>query len=399
MKILWVKSDFLHPTNRGGQIRTLETLKRLHARHEVHYIAYDNPAQPEGVRRAPEYCSFAYPVQHSVPPRASAAFVKQLLGSVFSPMPLGLSRYTSDAMRKQIAGTMAAHSFDSIVCDFLFPAPNFANFSRCVLFQHNVETMIWRRHSEHAPDPLRKYYFHLQAQRMFEWESRACREAASVIAVSDVDANLMKEMFGISRVTYVPTGVDVTYFRRPEQVETKADLVFVGSMDWMPNTDGVQWFADEILPLIHRKKPDCKVAIVGRTPSASTLALAEKDQRIQVTGTVPDVRPWLWGSAVSIVPLRIGGGTRLKIYESMAAGTAVVSTTVGAEGLDVSHPSNIRLADTPSAFAEACLSLLNDKAERDRMASEAFELVASRYSWDKITDQFESVLTASAVTA
>jgi glycosyltransferase involved in cell wall biosynthesis len=391
MRILWVKSDFLHPTTRGGQIRTLEIVKRLHARHEVHYIAYDNPAQPEGLQRAGEYCSQAYPVTLDVPPRRSLKFVAQLAGNLTSSMPLSLSRYCSAVMRDQIAKLQNAGQFDSVVCDFLSPAPNFADMSGVVLFQHNVESMIWRRHVEQARDPLRKAYFKMQADRMFDWERRMCQAAGRVIAVSPQDAAVMRELFGVEAVS-VATGVDLDYFRRPPDASHKADLVFVGSMDWLPNSDGVNYFVREILPLIWQRKPDCTLAVVGRAPSPPMLALAQQDSRIHVTGTVPDVQPWLWGASASIVPLRIGGGTRLKIYEAMAAGTATVSTSIGAEGLDVTHPANIRLADTPEAFAEQCLSLLQDIQQRESVANEALELVTSRFSWDTIAAEFETFL-------
>ncbi len=176
---------------------------------------------------------------------------------------------------------------------------------------------------------------------------------------------------------YPPAWIS-TYFAGP-QVQPKADLVFLGSMDWLPNIDGIEYFVREILPLIRKRMPACTLAVVGRTPSAAIRALAERDSGIQVTGTVADVRPWLWGAKVSIVPLRIGGGTRLKIYESMAAGTPTVSTSIGAEGLDVSHPANIRLADTPSAFAEQCVELLENAQERERLAAEALGLVTHTF--------------------
>ena len=391
MRILWVKSDFLHPTTRGGQIRTLEIVKRLHARHEVHYIAYDNPSQPEGLQRACEYCSHAYPVALDVPPRRSLGFVAQLAGNLASSMPLSLSRYYSVAMRDQITRVLRASQFDSVVCDFLAPAPNFADMSGVVLFQHNVESMIWRRHVEQAPDPLRRAYFKMQADRMFGWERRMSQAAERVIAVSPQDAAVMRELYGIRAVS-VATGVDLDYFRRPPDAPRTADMVFVGSMDWLPNSDGVNYFVREILPLIWQRKPDCTLAVVGRSPSPAMQALAQQDSRIQVTGTVPDVRPWLWGARASIVPLRIGGGTRLKIYEAMAAGTATVSTSIGAEGLDVTHPANIRLADTPDTFAEECIELLQDVEQRDSVAAEALKLVSSRFSWDIIAAEFEKLL-------
>lgn len=392
MRILWVKCDFLHPTTRGGQIRTLEMLKRLHARHEIHYIAYESPEYPEGLSRSHEYCARAYPVRRQIPRRSSFAFVTQMVGNIFSSMPLALSRYRSAALQEQIARVLSAFRFDSVVCDFLSPAPNFGTLANCVLFQHNVETMIWRRHADNAPDPLRKLYFKLQAKRMFQWERRMCLSAGEIIAVSSQDAALMRKLFGIAAVSHIPTGVDIEYFRRPDGALSKADLVFLGSMDWMPNIDGVEYFVREIFPLIRKDLPHCTLAIVGRAPTGATLALAKRDPGILVTGTVSDVRPWLWGSKVSIVPLRIGGGTRLKIYESMAAGTATVSTTIGAEGLDVSHPQNIRLADAPLAFAEECLNLLNNEQERGRLASEALQTVTSRFSWDVVVAEFEKRL-------
>jgi glycosyltransferase involved in cell wall biosynthesis len=201
----------------------------------------------------------------------------------------------------------------------------------------------------------------------------------------------MQQLFAIS-CSSVPTGVDVGYFRRPEGSGSTGDIVFVGSMDWMPNIDGVEYFVREILPLIRREVPDCTLTIVGRSPSKATLALMERDSKINVTGTVADVRPWVWGAKLSVVPLRIGGGTRLKIYESMAAGTPVVSTSIGAEGLEVDHPKNIRLADAPYDFAAQCITLLKREDERQHLASEGRSLVTSRFSWDAVVTEFERSL-------
>jgi polysaccharide biosynthesis protein PslH len=163
-------------------------------------------------------------------------------------------------------------------------------------------------------------------------------------------------------------------------------------MDWMPNIDGAVWFVREVLPLIHRQRPDCTLAIAGRRPSAELTRLADSDKRIEVTGTIPDVRPWLFGSLVSIVPLRVGGGTRLKIYEAMAAKAPVVSTAIGAEGLDVSDGENIYIADSPERFAERCLALLDSAAERERLSAAAWNLVASKYSWDVVARSMEQLL-------
>jgi glycosyltransferase involved in cell wall biosynthesis len=164
-------------------------------------------------------------------------------------------------------------------------------------------------------------------------------------------------------------------------------------MDWMPNIDAVRWFTSEVLPIIRRRRPECFLTIAGRRPTAGIRSLAARDARIQVTGTVPDVRPILWGAAVAIVPLRIGGGTRLKIYEAMAAKVPVVSTAVGAEGLDVRDGENILIADSARDFADACLALLDDANARRALTRAAWEMVSSCYSWDVVARKFEQLLT------
>jgi len=391
MKLLWVKADFLHPTDRGAQIRTLETLKRLHARHEIHYVALNN-GNPEGVARSSEYCTRAYPIEHHVPEKNTLAFAGQLLKGLVDSLPVAVRRYQSDRMKQQIENLQRQEKFDCVVCDFLFPAPNIPELSGCVLFQHNVEASIWKRHVANAGDVARRSYFVHQARRMLAYEGQVCRTVKSIIAVSDVDAATMRKDYGAKRVNAVPTGVDLEYFHPASAAPPIADLVFVGSMDWMANIDGARWFVNDVLPLIRKRKPDCSLAIAGRRPTPEILDLAARDSRIQVTGTVPDVRPYLWGSTVSIVPLRIGGGTRLKIYEAMAARIPVVSTSIGAEGLPVEAGTHIAIADTPESFAENCLQLMDDPAARPRMTDAAWDLISSNFSWEAVTREFERLL-------
>lgn len=397
MKLLWVNTNFMHPTTKGGQIRTLEMLRHLHRWHEIHYVAIEDPRHPEGPARAKEYCARAYPFRHRIPGKRSMRFGFLLAKGLFDSTPLAVSRFHPPALRSFLADLIARERFDRAVVDFLPPAAYFPDLPHAVLFQHNVETVIWQRRVQHAADPLRRAYLRLQAKRMFDFEKRVCLASGHVAAVSEQDASTMRELFGVERVSVVPTGVDVDYFTPagdppPLPGGGAFDLVFVGSMDWLPNIDGVRWFADEVLPLIRRRRPECSLAIVGRTPPPAMLALERQDPLIRVTGTVPDIRPYLWRSAVSIVPLRIGGGTRLKIYESMAARAAVVSTTIGAEGLDAHPPGDLRLADSPEEFANTCLELLHDAGARRRQAMAAWEMVSSRYSWEHAARAFDAIL-------
>jgi sugar transferase (PEP-CTERM/EpsH1 system associated) len=391
MKILWVKSDLLHPTTKGGHIRTLEMLKRIATRHEVHYAAFDEDPASEGKRFSSEYCSRVYTVPHRPPARTSPAFAAQLARGVFSRLPVSIFRYRSAAMASLLSEIIKKEKFDSIVCDFVTPAINFPALSSCVVFEHNVETVLWRRHAQNARNQAERAYLQLQARRMFRYEGEVCRAARHVIAVSREDACQLREMFGIEPVSFIPTGVDVDYFT-PRQSMPRDGLVFVGSMDWLPNIDGMRWFCQEILPLIRARRADCPLSIVGRNPSREILKLADRDPLIEITGTVPDVRPWLWKAALSIVPLRIGGGTRMKIYEAMAAGTPVVSTTIGAEGLEVNPQRDICIADDPPAFAERCLELLGSEEIRNSQAAAAWSLVEQEFGWDKIARRFEAIL-------
>ena len=392
MKILWVKSDFLHPTTKGGKIRTLEMLKQLHRRHEIHYISLDDGTQPEGLARSGEYCSHVYAIPHRVPEKTSPGFAVQLASGLFSSMPVPIGRFVSAAMKRKTTELIAREKFDSVVCDFLSAAPNVPNLPECVLFEHNVESTIWQRRVEHAANPAARWYLGIQARRMLRYEGEVCRTARRVIAVSELDADRMRKQFQTPGAVAVPTGVDVEYFTPPSPRPKNSGLVFIGSMDWMPNSDGILWFARDVLPLIRRSRPECSLTVAGRKPSEEILQLAKDHARIEVTGTVPDVRPYLWQSSVSIVPLRIGGGTRLKIYEAMAARSPVVSTTVGAEGLAIADGENIRLADTPESFARICVELLEDEAARERIAQAAWGLVRSRCSWEAVSREFERLI-------
>jgi glycosyltransferase involved in cell wall biosynthesis len=393
MKILWVKTEFLHPTGSGSQIRTLETLKRLHRRHEIHFAALDLPQPGAGLRRSSEYSTKAYAVPHPIPRKSGPRYWAELARGPWTSMPVPMLRYRSRALLRLVEILSRLEKFDTIVCDFLASAANIPQLGNAVLFQHNVESAIWKRYIEHAPTRWHRAYSEGQFERMLRYEAEVCRAAKKIIAVSGSDASAMHALYGATGVCSVPTGVDLEYFAPPRPALTSSqDLVFIGSMDWRPNVDGLRWFSSQVLPLIRARRPECTLSVVGRNPGAEVRALAASGRRIHVTGTVDDVRPYLWESAVSIVPLRIGGGTRLKIYEAMAAKIPVVSTSLGAEGLDFRDGENIAIADSPPDFAQACLALLDDRDARRRMAANAWEMVAACYSWEVVSSKFERLL-------
>ena len=217
MKTLWVNSNFMHPTTKGGQIRTLEMLRHLHRWHEIHYVAIANPAQPEGPARAHEYSCKSYPFPYCVPSKSSPAFYAELVRGLFSATPVAVERFHPPGMRAFLEDLIRRERFDCAVVDHLAPTSYFPDLPHAIFFQHNVETVIWRRHLEHASNPLRHAYFKLQADRMYHYERRVSRASGHIVAVSRTDADEMRRLFDVTRVTEIPTGVNLEYCRPTDQ--------------------------------------------------------------------------------------------------------------------------------------------------------------------------------------
>ncbi len=392
MHILWVKTELLHPVDKGGRIRTYNMLRALRREHRITYVTLDDGhAAPDALERASEYADHVVRVPFSAAPKRSARFYGELLANLVSSLPYAIAKYRSAGLRAAIVELVAKGDVDVVVCDFLAPSLNVPAGlpARTVLFQHNVEAMIWRRHAEVARGAFARRYFREQWRRMEAFERSECRRFDHVIAVSAEDRDVFRDAYGVAGATDVPTGVDVDFFRPSGSVAREPlDMVFTGSMDWLPNEDGILWFTDEVLPRIRARVPGATLTVVGRNPPARIRALAERDPLVRVTGTVPDVRPYIERAAVFVVPLRIGGGTRLKIFEAMAMERAVVSTAVGAEGLPVNAGADILLADTPDAFAGAVAGLLEAPARADSLGTAAARLVRTSFGWDRVADIF-----------
>jgi glycosyltransferase involved in cell wall biosynthesis len=266
------------------------------------------------------------------------------------------------------------------------------------MFAHNVEAEIWRRHAETKTRAVPRLLYSVQHKRMRRYEADALKRFDGVLAVSDADRETFARLYpGQVRgpVHVVPTGVDTEYFA-PAPDPASRELVFTGSMDWLPNEDAMLYFCREILPLVRKAEPEVRLTIVGRAPTPAVTRLAAEDSRVAVTGRVDDVRPYIRRAAVYVVPLRIGGGTRLKIFEAMAMGKAVVSTTIGAEGLDVEDGTHVRLADDPERFAAAVIDLIRHQPRREALGTAARALVAGRYDWGAVAGDMERALCALA---
>jgi polysaccharide biosynthesis protein PslH len=390
MRILWIKTELLHPVDKGGRIRTYQMLRALSRQHHVTYLCLDDGgAAPDAIARAREYAQEVVAVPFRPPAKRGAGLALALLRNLFSPLPYAVARYRSPALRERVRQLAAAA--DLVVCDFLFPSLNVPEGlpAPAVLFQHNVEAKIWERYVSVPQHPLRRAYFRLQWRRMQRYEARECRRFARVVAVSAQDAAVIRSEYAAGSVRDVPTGVDLDYFtaRRAPPPESR-ELVFVGSMDWMPNDDAIRWFAGEVFPEVRRRTAGVRLVVVGRAPSPGLRELASRDPAIEITGTVADVRPYLRRAALSVVPLRVGGGTRLKIYEAMATGVPVVSTAIGAEGLPLRSGEHLLIADSAAEQASAICGLLEDPARASALAANALAFVRQHCSWDAVAERF-----------
>jgi polysaccharide biosynthesis protein PslH len=390
MRILWVKMGGLWPPTAGGRIRSVETLSWLARRHEVTVLTTHGPADDHDAlaRRLPAGAR-VISIPFAAPRVGSAAFPWALAASWLSPLPVDLWKWRARAVRDRARTLMAHGAVDVCVADFLVSLPNVPR-SRVplVLFEHNVEHQIWNRLAAIERRPWRRALLEIEARKMRRAERRACRAADLVIAVSEEDRARLAALAPDSRCVATPTGVDTEYFRPGTRPEIRNRLVFTGSMDWFPNEDAILHFAVHVLPRIRAEIPDVTVTVVGRNPSASLREHADR-AGIVVTGTVDDVRPYVEEAAVYVVPLRAGGGTRLKIFEALAMGKAVVSTTVGAEGLSVISGRDVAIADQPDEFARSVIALLRDPAQRRALGRAGRELVQARHSWEQVSLDFD----------
>ena len=394
MKILWVKAGGLVPPDTGGKIRSYNILRQLARKHSVTFFTFYAAHEPDVHAELKNVFEHVVSIPLKIPAPKSFAEMREYGVRLFSTEPYGITKYCRPEVRRALHALLDQNKYDVILCDFMAAAGviPWNSSTPKVLFTHNVEATIWRRHYEVASNAVWKAISWLEWRKMEAAERRYLRLAERVLTVSETDRDAFASFLNTDKLTVIPTGVDVEYFQPTAGEEIANSLVFTGSMDWLPNEDAIFYFVESILPLIKLQCPDVSLKVVGRSPSRKLQALAETEKSIRLTGWVNDIRPFVARGAVCIVPLRIGGGTRLKIFEAMAMGKAVVSTSVGAEGLAVRSGENILLADTPKDFAESVISLLRDANRRQQFGTAARTLVQENYSWTKVADDFARTL-------
>jgi polysaccharide biosynthesis protein PslH len=391
VNILFLAPRFPLPADTGGKIRTLNILKQLAKENTVHLAAFS--FEKGDAALAGELQKLG--IEVTLVPMKESSFFQKVIGIYFLSIPFSLAKYKTKEMMRTVRRLMKDKHFDAVHVDHLHMAHYirlFPNIPR-MLDEHNVEYKILERCEEVEKSPVKRHAYHDQAVKMWTFEADMAQKFQCVFACSEDDRVLLNRITsGMIPIHVIPNGVDTEFFQ-PSKPKTGMEdaLVFTGSMDWLPNDDGITYFCQEILPLVWQSKSDVKLYVVGKNPSAAVRELAEKDKRVIITGRVDDVRPYIERSKVFIVPLRIGGGTRLKILEAMSMEKAVVSTTIGAEGIKHTKDVNIALADSPPQFAQAILDLIAQPRKIEAMGAEGRKLVCKQYDWNVVGEKLNAI--------
>jgi polysaccharide biosynthesis protein PslH len=400
-RLLFVSPVFLFPADTGGRIRTTNIMRGLKG--GAFDITLVSPASAAQHRtwseRIDALCDrfVAWPPA-TERPRWSRA--RHLLAGL--PVNVMADRYRA-AMRA-VSELLRTDRFDIAVFDFVHCAvlrPDTLTIPS-VCFTHNVEAEIFERHAEKARNVIMRAVWRSQARKMRRFEGAALSQFDAIVAVSQRDADALRERYGVRPPCVIPTGVDLDYFAwQPQDPrhQTEPRVVFTGSMDWAANIDGIGHFIEHIWPRIRSRIPAARFVVVGRHPPADLVAAGRAAGGVEFTGLVEDVRPHVYGADVFVIPLRVGGGTRIKAFEAMAMGRPVVSTAVGIEGLDVRASEHYLLRDDPHEFADAVIELLGDPAQRSAIARQARRTVEERFGHRTAASVFERACLGALRTA
>ena len=392
MKVLFLSPTVPFPLTDGGRIRVFNLLKQIAAKSDVTLLALETqPTDAEGVAELQQLGIQVHLVRNA--PTLPRLSFGTLVNAFLKRQPITVARYDLPAYRQKLRELITSDTFDLVHYE-MFHTAQFRTETDLpgVLSQQNVDSAIWRRLCGETVNPFYKFAYWTQQLAFQRYERVLSPKFDAVTCTSDIDAAVFQRHCAEDTIEIIPNGVDVTHYQPDFTSEAPAHLIYIGSMDWYPNEDAVAFFADEVLPQIQEKVPDVQFSIVGGNPSARVQRLAERDG-VVVTGRVPEIKPYFAEATVFVVPLRIGSGTRLKILEALAMGKAIVSTSVGAEGLDLKDGEEIFIADEPTVFADAVIGLLTDPSLRRRIGENGRARVEQDYDWRSIGGKLHSLYT------
>ncbi len=390
-RLLFVSPRFLFPMDQGGKIRSGNTLIGLTGGACERGLA--SPAPADAARYASDIAA-ACDRFVSWPEEAPSKIKRAL--ALAGALPVAAATDRSVAGSACVAAALAEKP-DVVVVDFPHAGvlvPDRID-AASVMFTHNVEAEIFERHAARASGVWRLVWAD-QSRKMRRFEAETLRRFDSVIAVSDRDAAALEKRYRLPAVEAIDTGVDLDFFAAnppgPAPAPDGGTLVFTATMSWPANVEGIHYLLDEVWPILLRARPGMKATIIGRNPPASLSdKIKERGLNVTLTGFVDDIRPHVAAADVYVIPLWVGSGTRIKAFEAMAMGRPVVSTSLGVEGLDVTHDEHFLRADNTEDFARSILSLLNDRPRGTRIAAAARALMEEKFSWSVVAKQFEAI--------
>ncbi|MCA9401638.1 MAG: glycosyltransferase [Candidatus Omnitrophica bacterium] len=389
-RILFLSPRLPVPADTGAKIRTSNILKQLVKHFQVDVISFSFETNDHLHKKSLENIGIHVELVKMHEP----SFWKKVLGVLFHVQPFSCLKYFHPDMVVAVEKALREKKYDLVHIDHIHMAHylKFAKQLPCYVDEHNVEYKILERCANVEKQPFKKALYRQQSTKMKKFEARYLKQCQGAFAVSEDDAVILRAITeNAVNTSVMANGVDTRFFVPNADAVEEDSLVFTGSMDWLPNDDAMIYFCKEIMPLINQKKPQVKLFIVGRNPTAELQAVVNKNAKVEITGRVPDVRAYVYQSKIFIVPIRIGGGTRLKILEAMSMEKAVVSTSVGAEGINYCNGGDILIEDDPARMAEQIIHLMEDDDRRKTLGQAARQCVLKEYDWDIIGERMRKI--------
>jgi glycosyltransferase involved in cell wall biosynthesis len=398
LKVVIVNEGLGYPPKGGNWLRTLNLMLPLARRHEITYVCRGTKDE-----RAEQIARSFY-AENGIrlrvcgePPadKAGPAFYAKVAANLASPLPYTITSHRSEDVRREIRRLATSEDIDL----FQFEASlGYADAltgtgARTIVMAHNVETLIWERLYQTEPQRLKRWFIGNQLRKYERYERAVMQGASRVISVSREDAALLRERFGVSDPAVVDNGVDVSYFaaaattRRPDPKR----ILFLGSLDWRPNLDAVDVLLARVMPQVLAVEPDAHLVIVGRNPTPALIRRLRREPNVELHADVEDVRPYLTQSAVMAVPLRIGGGSRLKILEAIASGLPVVTSRIGCEGLIFEAGRDLCVVEGEDQMAAALVETIRNPARAEEMVKSGRTVIDAHYDWSRLVDRMEQV--------
>ncbi len=391
MKVLFLSQIIPYPPHGGVLQRGYNIIREIGKENEVYLLAFHHPDTiatesllEESKRELEKICSQVH--YFKLWPKQSKIhkFLAFLLG-FFYPLPFSVLAHKSSAYKKTIREILEKNEIDIVHIDTvgLSQYRECIGDVQCIVTHHNIESSLMARRSKVESNWFARYYVAKQSKRLREYEAIESEKYPVNVMMSKTDAEELNQMSPGVNTAIVPNGVDVNYFTKLGDKEEQA-IIYTGGMNMFANKDAVMHLINDIWPIVKKKIPAINFYIIGQDPPKELLSIASQDSGIKVLGFVDDIRPYVAKSAIYVVPLRVGGGTRLKVLDALAQGKAIVSTSIGSEGIEVTDRLNVYLEDTDEGFANSIIELINDEERRCELGKQARLLAEQKYAWPSI---------------